>query len=382
MPVSGKGARNILVVGEAPGAQEDRENRPFVGTSGEFLSDTLSRCGVQLRNDCYITNSLRCRPPGNATPTSSQVDHCRAYLVDTVQTLKPEVIILLGGKAVESLMGWLWKEEVGSARRWVGWQVPCQRLNCWVVPTYHPSAVVRSRGKKDSDTRSSEVMKRDFEKHLRSAVRLAGTGPWPGGVPDYEKSIKRLYRSDEAVAAIRVFLDHGNPVAFDYETDRLKPDHPDARVVSCAVSDGTFTVAFPWSAPVQEAMRELLVESDIPKIGWNKKFEGRWTRRLYGAPVNNWQWDGMLAAHCLDNRPGICSLKYQAFVRLGAEPYDTDIKPYLEPKERGGNNPNRVPEVNLDRLLKYNALDALLTYDLAQIQQEELGLTCWETAQN
>ncbi len=78
----------------------------------------------------------------------------------------------------------------------------------------------------------------------------------------------------------------------------------------------------------------------------------------------------MIATHILDNRPMITSLKFQAFVRFGLEPYDTAVEQFL--KSRNSNTPNRVREVHLSTLLKYNGLDALMTYMLAKKQQGEM----------
>ena len=117
------------------------------------------------------------------------------------------------------------------------------------------------------------------------------------------------------------------------------------------------------------AMAGLLF-GDARKIGANIKFEDRWVRRMFGRPVRRWVWDTMQAAHVLDNRPGITSLKFQAFVRLGQGDYDSVVSPFL--KADGGNQRNRIREADLDKLLLYNGMDAVCTWEVAKQQRKEM----------
>lgn len=366
MPVHGQGARKILVVGEAPGENEDYQGKPFVGKSGEMLKTALGRNQVGLFQDCWVTNSLRCRPKRNKLPKDPKklIEHCRPYLLTAIKELQPEVIILLGGVPVQSLIGWLWKEDMKGIMRWAGWQIPSTRLNAWVCPTYHPSYVGRERSK------DGQVVEALFQTHIDAACALSGR-PYPDGPPDLRKAVKCIHNPDEAADLIHRLIDAHRPVAFDYETDRLKPDHPNARIVCCSVSDGTVSVAFPWHGAAVRAMKELLT-SDIPKVGFNVKFEECWTRRALGIRVCNWVFDGMLAAHVIDNRPGTKSLKFQAFVRMGADSYDDEIKPYLMADD--GNQRNRITELSLSKLLLYCGVDSLYESRLAAMLAPQLGV--------
>lgn len=371
MPYSGKGKRKILLLGEAPGKNEDDKNRQFVGESGSYLQSILTKVGIDMREDCWLHNAVICRPPKNELPEGA-VDHCRPNLVKTLQELKPEIIIPLGATAVKSLIGWLWKEDVDSINRWVGWRIPCQRdgynkeFNCWICPTWHPSYLQRSR--KDPSIKNSGVMEKFFEEHLRAAAKLQGR-PWKE-VPDYKSKVRILYTADEAIPLIREFAKGNKPIAFDYETTMLKPDSTRAQIYSCSISDGKTTIAFPWLERIAPVVGELL-KSNLPKIGFNAKFEDRWTRKEFGHGVNNWLWCGMLAAHTLDNRKLICSLKFQSFILLGQQSYDDHIKPYLQGKD--SNSPNKIKELDLKQLLLYNGLDSLLEWKVAKIQMRSMG---------
>jgi hypothetical protein len=184
--------------------------------------------------------------------------------------------------------------------------------------------------------------------------------------------VKVIKDPDEAAAWVDK-LSRSEIVAFDYETDRLKPDHPDARVVSCSVSDGETTIAYPWHGEAIEATKKLL-QAPCGKIASNAKFEDRWTKRALGIRVRNWFWDTMQAAHVLDCRPGVTGLKFQAFALLGQEPYDSQVAPYLKSAKEGANEVNRIRDVGLSKLLLYNGLDSLLEFRVAQIQTSEMGV--------
>ena len=134
MPVSGQGKQGVLIVGEAPGAVEDEQGKPFVGESGQLLRETLERLDVNVDRDCWVTNSLICRPPKNRTPTDKEIDYCRPNLINTIEEVQPKTIVLLGAVPVKSLIGWLWREQVGALGRWIGWRIPCQKLNAWICP--------------------------------------------------------------------------------------------------------------------------------------------------------------------------------------------------------------------------------------------------------
>jgi hypothetical protein len=259
----------------------------------------------------------------------------------------------------------LWKPNVGAVSRWAGFRIPCQRPNVWICPTYHPSYLERQ---------NDEVLDLWFERHLEKAFELTGR-PWTEK-QEWEKQVQVVM--DDADAAIMIgsmsVMETG-AVAIDYETTTIKPDTPWSEIVSCAVTWGLkepeVTLAFPWRGKAREAMREL-IRSPIPKIAQNMKFEDRWTHKEFGHGVRNWVWDTMLAAHWMDNREDICSLKFQAFALLGFPSYNDSVEPYMSAGE-GARGKNRVLECDRSELLKYNGLDAMLEFRLAVRQLELAG---------
>ena len=365
MPPSGKGRRKILIVGEAPGQTEDEQNRQFVGKAGEKLSAVLHRFGIDLWKDCWIVNALSCRPPGNKIDDPKKIDYCRPLVTAAIKKFRPRVIVTLGAHALRSVVAPLWGVDTGEIGRWTGMQIPARPLNCWVCPTWHPSYLLRQ---------NDPVLDLWFRNHLESAIKLADMRPWgpKGTPPDYAKQIEII--PDPAVAANRIRqieLLGDLPATFDFETDRLKPDADDARIVCAAICwEGRKTIAFPFAGPAIAALGDWL-RSPAPKHGWNSKFEERWVRKIYGFSVNNWQSCGMINAHVGDNRPGVSGLKFQAFARLGFPPYNEHIKPYLEGS--GGNGKNKIDQIPLNDLLQYCGLDALLEWIIGEQQRRELG---------
>ena len=377
MPYSGEGKRKVLILGEAPGKNEDERGIQFCGKTGRLLEEVLAQFDVDMRKDCWLTNSIICHPEKDRTPSDKELFYCLPNLVKTIRELKPEIIIPLGNRAVKSLLGWLWKDDVEGIARWDGFQIPCQELNAWICPTWHPSYILRNREESHQrhdgkiEGRGIEPLQRFFwEPRMKAAFELEGR-PWKK-IPDYKSKIKIVLDHKEAANLITTMSYSETPAAFDYETNMLKPDSSEARIVSCSLSNGALSVSFPWYGEVIPAMKEFL-RSPVPKIGYNQKFEERWTIKEFGHGVRNWVWDGMLAAHVLDNRPSICSVEFQAFALLGQKSWGGGIKPWFKGKD--SNSVNRIREINLRSLLEYNGMDALMEWKIAEIQQKQFKET-------
>lgn len=373
MEVHGEGKRKVLVLGEAPGKIEDEVGRQFVGPAGQRLRQTLKKINISLDKDCWTSNSLLCRPPKNKTPDNNKIDFCRPNLTKTIEALQPNVIITLGAIPIRSVMGGIWirTSKVGEVSKWVGWQIPCQKPNMWVTPTFHPSWILRLENGKDSRAKIAALV---FEKHLKAAFDIKSK-PWPENLPDYTKQIEVVMDVEEAAKRVRKLAKGSRAVAFDYETNTLKPDAKHASIICCSVSDGKETIAYPFYGAVKEASKELVI-SDVPKIASNMKFEQRWTMAKLGVRVKNFAHDTMLCAHCLDTRGGISSIKFQAFVLLGAPLWNQHIDELLDTdeKEKRGNSRNNIHQIDLQDLLKYCAVDSLLEWRVSQEQMRILGI--------
>lgn len=354
MPVYGQGRKKILVLGEAPGKDEDEQGRPFVGKSGEYLRRALGECGINLDKDAWTTNALICRPPRNATPDNDQIGYCRPNVLNALDEVKPNVVITLGRVALVSLLKGIWTDDVGPMERWAGWKIPHEKF--WICPTYHPSFLLRMENR---------LMDRLFNAHVEAAFDLE---PPPAL---RQPNISVLYNPDEIEQHLKEIDEEEDWTSVDYETNCLKPEYPKAEPVSFAVGNQRRNISYPLNKTTLVLTGEFLRSKKTRKIASNIKMEERWTLSLFGHGVRNWGWDTMLAAHVLDNRQGICSLKFQSFVKLGFPSYNTVIEPYLGSPD--GSHYNRIKEISMDTLLKYGAMDVFLETWLAEVQRAEMG---------
>jgi len=145
--VFGDGAENarIVLVGEAPGADEDRIGRPFVGRCGKLLDKMLASIGVERQN-CFITNVLPWRPPGNRPPTDDEIAVCMPFLKRQIELISPDYLLLLGGVAFKSLMET--QDTISRARgKWFEYSLESGKT-VQVLATYHPSFLLRSSAQK------------------------------------------------------------------------------------------------------------------------------------------------------------------------------------------------------------------------------------------
>lgn len=349
LPRRGGDAARVLFVGPPPSKAEDM--------AGRFMPHS------SVAADAAYIGALICYTPKAG---GQFVPHCRPNVDRAIKELKPTVVVPMGTEAVAAVLGGdLWGPDVGAVSRWAGWQIPSQSLNAWVCPTWDPVLA-----EKEHDP----VPMAQFRKHITAAC-AKHKRPWDV-VPDWKGDVVVELDSSKAAKWLREVVRRGGKgaVAWDYETNMLKPDGPKAEIVSCAVTWGRHkaerTIAFPWHGPAVDAMGELL-RSPIPKIASNLKFEDRWTRMQFGHRVRAWAWDTMVAAHVLDNRPAITSVKFQAFVRLGVPIWNKSVDAFF--KNKTGEQTNRIKEIAVVDLLEYNGLDALLEWGVAAHQMAEMG---------
>ncbi len=125
----------LMFVGEAPGAEEDLQGRPFVGEAGQLLNNLLHKLGLR-REDVYITNVLKSRPPGNRDPEADEVEACLPFLLKQIDSIRPLVIVTLGRIATQNLLDT--KAPLTKLRG--NWQ---KFKGIRVMPTFHPSYLLR-----------------------------------------------------------------------------------------------------------------------------------------------------------------------------------------------------------------------------------------------
>lgn len=129
---------DVLIIGEAPGADEDKQGEPFVGRAGQLLNAMLKAIGYE-RNDVYIANILKCRPPQNRDPSVEEAQACWGYLLRQVELVKPKVILALGRIAAHRLL-----KTNTSLARLRGKQHYLEEISAPVIVTYHPAYLLRA----------------------------------------------------------------------------------------------------------------------------------------------------------------------------------------------------------------------------------------------
>jgi uracil-DNA glycosylase family 4 len=142
---------DLMFIGEAPGRDEDLKGEPFVGRAGQLLTDIIKAMKLS-RDDVYIANVVKCRPPDNRNPEPDELDACRPFIRQQVELIKPRVIVTLGKVALQSLTGRA--HAVSAARgQWTEYQ------GIRVMPTYHPAYLLRTpSAKKDVWNDMKKVM--------------------------------------------------------------------------------------------------------------------------------------------------------------------------------------------------------------------------------
>jgi DNA polymerase len=149
VPGEGSVSAPVMFVGEAPGEQEDRQGRPFVGPAGQFLNQLLLLAGLK-RPDVYIANTVKCRPPNNRTPMKEEIDACNDYLMAQIALIQPKVICTLGSPALKTLIDP--DLQISKVHGTV-----FQKDGLTYIPLYHPAAALHREALKD-------VLRQDFIK--------------------------------------------------------------------------------------------------------------------------------------------------------------------------------------------------------------------------
>ncbi|EWM44122.1 uracil-DNA glycosylase, 4 family protein [Bordetella holmesii 41130] len=159
--VFGEGARPArwLVVGEAPGEQEDRRGLPFVGRSGQLLDAMLASVGMSRERDVFIANVIKCRPPGNRNPKPEEIAACSPYLMRQIDLIEPDRILVLGRFAAQTLLGT--DATIGNLRGRRHTLKTEQGRDIPVVVSYHPAYLLRSPSEKARAWQDLQLALRD-----------------------------------------------------------------------------------------------------------------------------------------------------------------------------------------------------------------------------
>lgn len=131
---------DIMLIGEGPGGDEDKQGEPFVGKAGQLMNKAFDVVGIK-REEVYIANIVKCRPPNNRDPEEDEIQACMDYLRNQVMIIKPKIIVLLGRIALQNILGKDYKI-TASRGKWV------EKKGILYMPTWHPAALLRDETKK------------------------------------------------------------------------------------------------------------------------------------------------------------------------------------------------------------------------------------------
>lgn len=335
---------DIMIIGEAPGYREDETGKPFQGKAGQLLDDLLKTAGIK-REDCYITNTCKCRPPENRTPNNKEIKACAEYLEAEIQAVNPKYILMTGATALKGAFG---KGKITECHGQID-----EKDGRYYMGVFHPAAALR-------DPKKREPLEQDFGRF----AKLVKTGHIEDGPQLNWREISNFDDFNDCINDIR----DCDVMSFDLETNSLNR-HGKENIINCL---GIATPGQQWILPLnmkgspfkgkldlQRSMVELLVEAseNCRVVGQNAKFDNLWLREKYGVSFYL-DFDVMLASHLLDeNTPN--GLKYLSRVFCGAPNYDLSTA-----EKKGGTNPRK--------LYKYCAMDVYYTLELYYIFRDKL----------
>ncbi|TDI96949.1 MAG: hypothetical protein E2O29_01570 [Deltaproteobacteria bacterium] len=325
---------DIMLIGEAPGKDEIIQGIPFIGESGKLLTKYLKEAGIDRKN-IYITNSVKCRPPSNRAPKPSEVKKCADYLDQEIYAQKPKVIGLLGAVALKRVLN---ADGITKLRGKPMWS---DKYQCYCVPTWHPSFIIR-RGE---DMDSTEQFVRDL-KLIKQIGETGETNQLGTDVIMCDNLHKISLLAEHVKKAKVVSVD--TETVGDYLTGKIimvqfswKPGE------AWVIPFYKFGIEPFWARTdekvIWKILKELLEDINIKKVGQNIKYDYQFFR-LHNIRLRGVVFDTMLAHYLLDENDkgghGLTdlSLKYtdmgdyanELYEILGVKETDVDSDTYAK----------------------------------------------------
>lgn len=352
---TGPAKARVMIIGEAPGAQEDKEGRPFVGRSGQLLREELLKVGVDSK-DIYITNTVKCRPPDNAKPKAKDIKACKKYLDAEIAAVKPEYVITMGSVPTKAVLKKAKITEVhGQMMEYPDYKG---------VASFHPAYCLY-------DPSKLVPFRKDLK---RIADEINGIKP-----PAREKFGWRELK-DENMSEFFQDLDNCEWFSFDSETSGLTWFNPVERWMSClnmSFDNGGGTWVIPMTMPFshyKSVKRQKFIVRMIANrlrkkkkkgVAHNGKFDNHWLNSLFGVtfPLD---FDTMLASHTIDENRAH-GLDSCATLYLDAPYYDIPLN-----WKQGRFRPNECTRANVRKTYRYGGKDAFYTLNLRPLMEADL----------
>lgn len=325
---------DLMLVGEAPGADEDRAGFPFVGQAGQILNNILREYEIK-RSDVYISNSVKCRPAENRRPHVSEIRACRPYLLKEIRIVKPKLIVALGQVAMATLLN-TQTFVISSGRGKVHYAPWKATKGIPIIVTYHPAAVKR-------DNSLIESVFTDFEYFL---------GILKNGIRPRKKSHY----------AIGISSCRNNICSIDLETSGLNPFATSSYILCGGSTDRLYTG---YCVRSVDKLVPILSDPKILKIGHNIKFDIKWLK-THGFPFEGQIHDTLVAEHMINENLPSYGLKELAATYTDMGAYSAEFENQMKLHK---NDPTKIP---IKILMRYCAEDVDATYRLYERQIKRL----------
>lgn len=368
---SGKGKKEILIIGGWPSLSEDRSNSFYSGESGKLLRQEMRLLGYNLDTDFWYTKGVSCYSA--SVPSKTIIKNCRHRVCDTIQKLKPKAIIVFGNVGIDALLGG--HVQTTSAEALSGLKIPLHRENCWALPMMAPEICLGGN--------RNENLRGYFKRTLKKGLNFCKDIPELKKL-NYLDKIELLTDADEIIKRIQQVTEENGVSACDIETTGLNPyDEENGKrhtILTMSITTENASFAFPLGHPewdgsyddfnyVWDAVAYYL-ESPCKKIAHRTEFENKWFKILEEIDVEDWYWCTKTTQHIVDNRMGTTGLKHQAFVRWGIKDFNKSAEKYIKSKKN--TIFNTMDKMPLSEQLLYVGIDSYLTFELYKEQKKEL----------
>jgi DNA polymerase-1 len=384
-PVWAPNQFDVMVIGEGPGHEEDKHGMPFQGRAGEILSDFLVNSGLDS-NKIFITNTVRCRPPGNRKPTVGEMKACLPHLLREIQQIQPKVVLLLGNSALR-----LFKLHNEGGIMSIRGKVYERKIPEWeespvfkVIPTLHPAAFLHRQ--KEDDAESKKLMNRCLDDYKLVGEVLRGGEAPPFYVPDWHlvDSFEKIDEMVEEIKQAKVFSFDTESAATPYTKEPL------ICISFCWGFPGKVGV-LPWRqhdprAPelipkqhydeiwlknsfgannaekVIEKLRPIFEDSTIAKTAHNIKYDVNVLRYHLKIRTRGFFYDPMILHHLLDENPPH-DLAFLADTEFKVGDYEAPRKKITGKGRKLINKFDKIPDAIM---WPYTCTDAECTFRLMQ----------------
>ena len=351
--------KGLMIIYPAPTEHEDRRGVFFDNRVTRLMKNVLFRLGIDIEEDCLSAYAVGCPIPDDKKPTPAEVGSCQQNILRLIENRVPRLVLLVGKAPLQAVLNHRWKGDFGEIEKWRGWTIPDEELGAWLCPVFDPG--------ENFEKQTELIWKQDVKNAVAKLEEPR---------PRFKKPEIEIIDDLTLLSTIK-----NDMVSIDFETTGIKPHAPGHRIACVSVSDSPdhcFSFLLPPTKKEREPLIQLFKNAMISKCGHNIKYEENWSVVRLRCPIQGWLWDSMVAAHLLDNRPGITGLKFQTYVNFGVVDYASEITPYLQADHSDGNALNKIDRLLTSsegrmKLLTYNGLDTIYEHRLALMQMDLIG---------